>query len=354
MNYELKILDTTDSYILTFIGNGLNKSKVLPTYEDLYNEIGITLNVIDTPYTMLSEDTVSFIRNTCGSIVPTTLPFCSKTNGIIEGGQSVLEKLVKDIATVVDFNRIQRFWKSYNTPSQPQQSDVKVINGWVVNGYIPPYVDTCDNICLEKLTVSGSNLSDIYKVKLLPEDHVQKSSRAKDNITYILWNNTYSIAIVYEDKHDVILQIDRNKGEWEIVHTLTPANFDIIGMCSSVFHRKTFESIRAVRDKVGYLKNFLSINEETDQTSNQTNNTSIQKNTVLSYIQSNYDISKDNNQKVRATDVYKSFCNNFHIDYTNESTFKKKLIGHLLELGVVKKRFSDGYYFCGITHKTKS
>jgi hypothetical protein len=351
MNYELKILDTTDSYVLTFIGNGLNKDKVLPTYEALYNEIGITINVVDTPYNILSEDTVSFIRSTCGSIIPTTLPFCSKTNGNIKDCESVLDKLTKDIATVVDFNRIQRFWKSYSNHNPFQQSDVKVVNGWVVNGFTSPSVDTCDNICSENQIVSGSNLSDIFKVKLLPEDHVAKSSRAKENVTYILWNNTYSIAIVYEDKHDVILQIDRNKGEWEIVHTLTPTSFDIIGMCNSVFHRKTFESIHAVRDKVGYLKNFLSVNEQTESL---TNNSTIQKNNLLSYIQKNYDISNDNNQKIRATDVYKSLCNNFHIDYTNEATFKKKLIGHLLELGVVKKRFSDGYYFCGITQRATS
>jgi hypothetical protein len=351
MNYELKIIDTTDSYVLTFIGNDLNKDKVLPTYEALYNEIGITINVVDTPYTMLSADTTSFIRKTCGSIIPTTLPFCSKTNGNIKDCESVLDKLTKDIATVVEFNRIQRFWKSYNHPSQ--KSDVKVVNGWVVNGFTSPSVDTCDhlNICSENQIVSGSNLSDLFKVKLLPENHVPKSSRAKDNVTYILWNSTYSIAIVYEDKHDVILQIDRNKGEWEIVHTLAPTSFDIIGMCNSVFHRKTFESIYAVRDKVGYLKNFLSISEQTES---QTNNSSIQKNTLLSYIQKHYDISKDNNEKTRATDLYKSLCNNFCIDYTNESTFKKKLIGHLLELGVVKKRFSDGYYFCGITQRTIS
>jgi hypothetical protein len=78
------------------------------------------------------------------------------------------------------------------------------------------------------------------------------------------------------------------------------------------------------------------------------------KTSLVNYIKGHYDISNDSNQKMRATDLYKSLCNNFFIDYTNESTFKRKLIGHLLELGVVKKRFSDGYYFCGISQKTSS
>jgi hypothetical protein len=342
MNYDLNILDTSDAYILAFVGNGLNKNKVLSTYVDLYNEIGVAVNIVDTPYTMLSEDTMHFIINTCGAVVPTTLPFITTPYVSIKECSSVLDKLVKDVKAVIEFNRIKRFWQTYTNPTTTNN---KIDNG--ATGVVPPMVDTCDN-SFSTITQTSTSLTDIFDIKLLPANHKPKSSRAQDNVTYILWNNTYSIAIIYEDANDVIPLIHRNKGEWEIVHTLLPMSEDFIKTCKCVFHKKTFDNVHALGKKVDGLKQLLGLNE---QVKSQAIDSVINKNVLISYIQEYFDISKDNTNKIRASDLYKRLCNNFRIDYTNESTFKRKLIGHLLELGVIKKRFSDGYYFCGITPK---
>jgi hypothetical protein len=342
MNYELKILDTSDAYILAFVGNGLNKDKILPTYEALYNEIGVPINIVDTPYSMLSEDTMHFITNTCGAVVPTTLPFVTKPDAITKDGSSLLDKLTKDIETVIQFNRIKRFWQAY---ANPNTTNTKT--DYSATGVIPSVVDTCDN-SFSTIPEVCSSLSYIFDVKLLPANHVPKSSRAHDNVTYILWNNTYSIAIIYEDLNDVIPHIHRNNGEWEIVHILSPMSEDFIATCKCVFHKKTFDNVNALGKKVDGLKQLLGLNEQVNKPSIHSKP---DKNVLITYIQEHFEISKDNTNKIRASDLYKSLCNNFRVDYTNESTFKRKLIGHLLELGIVKKRFSDGYYFCGITPK---
>jgi hypothetical protein len=343
MNYELKILDTSDAYILAFIGNGLNKDKILPTYEALYDEIGVPINIVDTPYSMLSEDTTHFITNTCGAVIPTTLPFVTKPDAITKEGSSLLDKLTQDIETVIQFNRIKRFWQAYTNPATTNNKT----DAGCAAGVTPSIVDTCDN-SFTTIPQASTTLSYVFDIKLLPANHVSKSSRAHDNVTYILWNTTYSISIIYEDLNDVIPDIHRNKGEWEIAHILTPMNDDFIKTCKCVFHKKTFDNVNALGKKVDGLKQLLGLNE---QVKSQAIDSAIDKNQLITYIQEHFEISKDNTHKIRASDLYKSLCNNFRIDYTNESTFKRKLIGHLLELGIVKKRFSDGYYFCGITPK---
>jgi hypothetical protein len=345
MNYELKILDTSDAYILAFIGNGLNRDKILPTYEALYNEIGVPINIVDTPYSVLSEGTMHFIINTCGAVVPTTLPFVTKPDAITKDGSSLLDKLTTDIETIIQYNRINRFWQAYANPNTTNSKTDSC-----ATGVVSSIVDTCDNSFLTSAQVSSS-LTDIFDIKLLPDNHVPKSSRSHDNVTYILWNNTYSIAIIYEDLDDVIPHIHKNKGEWEIVHILSPMTADFIATCKCVFHKKTFDNLHALGKKVDGLKQLLGINE---QVKNPSVDSAIDKNLLITYLQEHFEISKDNTNKIRASDLYKRLCNNFRIDYTNESTFKRKLIGHLLELGIVKKRFSDGYYFCGITPKAET
>jgi DNA-binding transcriptional regulator YhcF (GntR family) len=341
MNYELKIVDTSDAYILAFLGNGLNKDKMLPTYEALYNEIGVSINIIDTPYSMLSEDTMHFIINTCGAVVPTTLPFFTKPDAITKDGNSLLDKLTKDIETVIDFNRIKKFWQAYTHPCTINtRTDCA--------GVVSSIVDTCDN-SFTTIPQASSSLSYIFDIKLLPDNHVAKSSRAHETVTYILWNTTYSIAIIYEDLHDVIPHIHKNNGEWEIVHILSPMSEDFIATCKCVFHKKTFDNVNALGKKVDGLKQLLGINENVN---NPSIDSAMNKKMLIDYIEEHFEISKDSTNKIRASDLYKRLCNNFRIDYTNESTFKRKLIGHLLELGIVKKRFSDGYYFCGINAKS--
>jgi hypothetical protein len=263
---------------------------------------------------------------------------------------SLLDKLTKDIETIIQFNRIKRFWQAYTSPSKTNTA-----TEYSISGVISSVTDSCDNSfstnahTSSSIYVNGCPLMDIFDIKLLPDNHVLKSSRSRDNITYILWNNTYSISIIYEDVNDVIPHINKNKGEWEIVHILPSMSRDIIATCKCVFHKKTFDNLNALSKKVGGLKQLLGLNE---QVKNHSIDSPVLKTELITYIQEQFEISKDNStNKIRATDLYKNLCNKFCIDYNNESTFKRKLIGHLLELGIVKKRFSDGYYFCGITYK---
>lgn len=345
MNYELKILDTTDSYVLAFIGNGLNKNKILPTYERLYNEIGVSINVIDTEHKMLAEDTRDFIKQTCGAVIPTSLPFCGLSNHLVKDVGSVLDKLLSDIQTVIQFNRVSKFWKLYNNHSSTSFKALEC----PVEGVASPTVKELESTS-ETLSKPTERLHDAFNQKLLPANHVKKPSRYVEKITYVLWNTTYSIAIIFADELDVISAVTKNLAEWEVVYILSPMDESIIQACRLALHKKTFENVNDIKKRIESLKDAFGYNEKTN-TALMVDTATIHKNTLIDCIEKNYDISKDSNSKVRATDIYKHLCNQFCIDYAQEATFKRKLIGHLLELGVVKKRFSDGYYFCGITKK---
>jgi hypothetical protein len=377
MNYELKIFDTSDSYIIAFIGNGLNAEYIVPTYKELYDEIDVSVSIVNTPYTIYSEDTKEFIKQTCGSVIPTSLPFCGNSSRFLKDGDNIVAKLVKDIKLVIDFNGVRRFWKAYSTTAEETPiTDAKVpidemgaLKYSSIESFIDdhskssPYISS-PTAQVETLS-EPSMLPDAYNTMILPSNHVKKSSRGIEKVAYILWNITYSIAIIYEDFYNVIPNIERDFGEWTVIEKMGSNDVNLIVSSKYVFHKKTFESIDILKDKVNCFKKLVDLVDKEVPT-HPTASTSgpsltskqiepcVNKDKLMEFINCRFIRSEDKNKRVRATDLYKMVCNEFCINFSYESFLKRKLIGHLLELSVTKKRFSDGYYFCGISIREKT
>jgi hypothetical protein len=361
MNYELKIFDTSDSYIIAFIGNGLNSDHIVPTYTALYKEIDISVNVIHTPYTIYSEETKEFIKETCGAVIPTSLPFCGRSSSHTKDGNSIVAKLINDLQLVIDFNTVRRFWKAYSKPSE----DSSLINSNYpidTSAFCYSLIEPSTEQDAAKEPSIDSPLTDAYDTKILPTNYSKKSSRDLEKVSYIMWNTTYSIAIVYDDLYDVIPYIERDFGEWEIVEKIGSSDVNLLASGRYVFHKKTFESINILKEKVACFKKLVGLDNKESSTVPTTLDTdviaqkepSINKDQLVDFIKRRFVFGVDKTNKVRATDLYKIICNEFCINFSEESFLKRKLIGHLLELGVSKKRYSDGYYFCDIRFREVS
>ena len=64
-------------------------------------------------------------------------------------------------------------------------------------------------------------------------------------------------------------------------------------------------------------------------------------------------MSNEPSLKVGATELYNAVINHMCITYQDRALFKKRLAGYFIELGLTRKRFTDGYFYYGIKPKNE-
>jgi hypothetical protein len=369
--YKIKIIDTADNFIVGFENQfSLQRKHIIPTLVDLYTEIDISANVYDKFDFEVSLDTKEFITSICGNVVPYSLPFCGGSNRTIKNNQQILDKLIEDIGKMIEFHRVKRFWHSYTMSSNlPEhgttdaESDAVIANNSTKDG-------------------QQSSLDDFYSpilpsgfVKPKPrEATIPKSANELKKYIYVMYNNSYDIAVLFQDNYDVIPDIARDFGEWVIVEKFAELPDNTRVVCQDLFHKKTFVTLEELKDKLSSFRSLFGLismeggasgggtgggtgggsgNSVADKivTTTSTATSASEKEKVRKYISENFIVSTDQNKKIKVTDLYKKIYNHLCISYTEEIHFRKRLAGYLLELNLIKKRFSDGYYVYGLDPK---
>ncbi|KAG1654354.1 hypothetical protein FOA52_011849 [Chlamydomonas sp. UWO 241] len=175
----------------------------------------------------------------------------------------------------------------------------------------------------------------------------------------LVYNTTFNTCIVYEPTSPINNTLEYFP-EFVVVGSLS------LGMSlrqgasfRELFHLKSLplSKIRTMFDS------FCKLHEEVEQEGSTAaaaagleDDYNVEKQTVLRMLHFNYDMSDDPQKRVRASDVYAAMCKllaPFNVAYRVSPSetvgVKRRVCGYLLEQGIKKKRFSDGYYFYGLT-----
>ncbi|KAG1653614.1 hypothetical protein FOA52_007620, partial [Chlamydomonas sp. UWO 241] len=174
----------------------------------------------------------------------------------------------------------------------------------------------------------------------------------------LVYNTAFNTCIVYEPTSPINTTLDYFP-EFVVVGSLSPGMSRRQGASfRELFHLKTLplSKIRTMFDS------FCKLHEEDARTAAAAagleDDYNVEKQTVLRMLHFNYDISDDPQKRVRASDVYAAMCKlllvPFDVSYLRVGPsetvgVKRRVCGYLLEQGIKKKRFSDGYYFYGLT-----
>lgn len=168
--------------------------------------------------------------------------------------------------------------------------------------------------------------------------------------TYLIYNTVYEVAIVLESP-DFVKETLAYFPDFKVIGSLTATEQPILGnQLKACFHLK---SVR--QDKMQKLFDSFCTLHEMDKKQNVFNET--EKEYVTRMINHYYDISDDVQKRMKATDVYRLVSPSSMSGQSGQPTgedltsCKRRVCGYLLELGLKKKRFSDGYYFYGLTPK---
>jgi hypothetical protein len=127
---------------------------------------------------------------------------------------------------------------------------------------------------------------------------------------------------------------------------------NVIDKIEEFFHIKEFDSLEEAKEKYVSFSNLYNL-------SGNTKGSHDEKNMILGYIKSNYNLSKDPAKRMKASVIQKEIeaslrqfiSNNEWNTGKDNKDFAKRISSYLLELDLNKKRFSDGIYYYGIEPK---
>jgi hypothetical protein len=334
MTSKIYILDTCDHFILAFQKCSIFNKNIIDKVLDLYADLDITINTTELEFEV-SDEIKEFIKSICGRIIP----YSSKKIHSDDSDLTILQKLKKDIYYIIDFYKIKKFWNSFVSSDTTKA----VIN-------IPIKIEEFENYaklpeCFDEkilpddfgkpkpITNSYCMDNAIYEAKILLSD----SHTDISNKTYILLNNIYNITLVVEDDLNIIPEICKEFLEFEIMGQFIDI-FDI--PLKQFFHKKSFTREELVK-KIESFKNLYNMDLHT----------LTEKEKVFNFLKNYYILNTDPNNKISASELYNNISNNLLISYTELSAFKKRLAGYLIELGLVKKRYSEGFFYYGIKNR---
>ena len=333
---DIIIFDTGDNYIITPINESYNVAK------ELYSMIGITINEMVTNV-QANKDTLQFIYDSIGRIISYGFRDTDSTRNV-----DLPLKLKMDIANIVEFAKIKSFWENlqypnewYDRKKQDFKDDAKSDKPLSDNIMKP--------LTMEDLLPTTSKWTydaTVYDSLLFCD--VSKESNNTVVKQYVLYNNIYNVALLVDNTTvPNICELIKYFPEFVVVFDYTLGcneikyNSEIQLFLENIFHKTSFESLEDIKKKVDAFK-MLYVKDIPCDTA--------EKSRVKQFLDKHFDIS-DPLKRMKANDLYTEFINNLLIPFDEASAFKKRLGGYLIEFNLHKKRFSDEYYYYGLSKK---
>jgi hypothetical protein len=195
------------------------------------------------------------------------------------------------------------------------------------------------------------------------DEYWKKEASSKDTLIYT------QLCVLYYDDHMITIVLEENQLNYIKELTKYFKGFKVLKEYKNLFKNtakdlKTYFHFREFLDMDGAknkLSSYESLNDITDSDSSLTQNSI--NDMIIGYITSNYKITDDPKQIIKASVLLEQTEQAFSIDrssYTDSKfqelvsdklKFRKQLSETLLHLGLKKKRLSDGIYYYGIEYK---
>lgn len=170
------------------------------------------------------------------------------------------------------------------------------------------------------------------------EDWIETSTNVSTSKYIILYNNIYEAALICPYNQRIELICEEFK-DFEILR-----EYDLDNKCLETMTdliKKTMYCKKDVLEKK--LDGFEAINDI-----NRISQNDKEKSLILFYIQANYNISSDMNKRIKVSTLLDDVQKDLKL---NNPNLKYNFAMYLSELGLQKKRYSDGMYLYGIESK---
>ena len=342
-NNFIHLCDTGDMYILSYDDVRDGTYNVMRT---LYELMDITLDTDVVPRKISWENANRLIQ---------TLT----KNRIISVNKSK-EEIYDDIACLLH---------SYEIEKQYNNTNDKIVKKAVFADSIEPYNTKhyCSVNLLEHDTINNfmKVTDDIENTTEDKENEQPLTQHDIDKETYfsikksdinalefaILYHSLYQISLFVSLKDTAFSQsqlefeLKYNLIEFKLLYIATAPNHIIYNMVKELFHKKYESNSDIVKNKIDSLDVWFNPSQNKEKMS--------EKEIIMDYFKNTFIFSDSINERMKASELYEYIINNIQMspegkNIIDNNLLRRRLQGYLMEAGLQKKRFSDGYYYYGI------
>lgn len=331
-SFTVHVLNTGDYYILAFENNLELRDKLIVKTLKIYQDIDESVEHYNLEI-LVSFREKEYIKTIFDRILP-----AYNLIDRLRKPEEVIRRITSDIKHSIEFHKIKNYWSMVTKE--------KVAN--IDDNYEDMAISTDEQ-------TTYASLDD--KCEILPHDFTQSlipiSSKKIDvynPIYMILFHNIYNISLIVHDSYQNIKNVCDEFQEFEIMESFkNDIDKIIIENLKVHFHKKSFETKDALKHKMSCFKT-LYFEDEYFKTSQKNMS---EKERIHEFFNENYIINNDQNHKINASELYKTVMNHLCIGYEDRALFKKRLAGYLIEVGLTRKRYSEGYFYWGIQPSSK-
>ena len=189
---------------------------------------------------------------------------------------------------------------------------------------------------IETSDLSGYQFADIWED--VKKDLEKKTPQNSSSLS-IIYNNLYEcvLAIPHSER---ITQICEEFRDFELLRTFTNLDSKTYSAIEGHIKNSMYCELSTVYKKVTAIENLFDIAK--------INAHEAENALILSYIKTNYHISDDVSKRIKVSVLLEEVQKELKLTNTN---LKHKFANILSEIGLQKKRFSDGMYLYGIESK---
>ena len=160
----------------------------------------------------------------------------------------------------------------------------------------------------------------------------------------VLYCVSQSICIVVENQNIIFVDyLIKNFKDFELVKSYSKLDKKELDNIKNYFHKRNFESNETILKKINSFEFLFDIN-------NDKKNDGVY-NEIEGFIRERYIIDNDAKNIIKANEILEQIFLELQYCYKDKIKLTKELSSILLNLGLKKKRMSDGIYYCGISTK---
>jgi hypothetical protein len=167
----------------------------------------------------------------------------------------------------------------------------------------------------------------------------EKNTIKQTSTITVIYNTMYECAVAIEHSKR-ITQICEEFPDFKIVRTFTDIDTRTRSAIEEHINNNMYCDLATVEKKVEAIENLFDIAKKNPQDAENA--------LILCYIKTNYHISEDVSKRVKVSVLLDEVQKELKLNNTN---LKHKFASILAEIGLQKKRFSDGMYLFGIESK---
>ena len=207
------------------------------------------------------------------------------------------------------------------------------------NDYEPFKMNTVDTISASlDITTEPIQYSSVKTDEFKPNPDIF-------NKCAVLYCVSQSICIVIENQNIIFVDyLIKNFKDFELVKSYSKLDKKELDNIKNYFHKRYFESNETILKKINSFEFLFDINND------KKNN--IVHNKIEAFIRERYIIDNNAKNMIKANEILEQIFLELQYCYKDKIKLTKELSSILLNMGLKKKRMSDGIYYCGIVSKS--